>query len=238
VVAEIDGKRVTPTGWKGRSGKWSFAEAVSQSDLGQDRQAYASGISLNGAKQVSVTLKARKIAGEEGFIVMLGSDDGFKAQWNLGGWGNEKHAWQIGGGQPLNNGVPGKIETGRWYDIRLEKTGSKLRGYLDGKLIQEADVPNTPDFAQVAGVDEARKELVVKLVNGAATARSIQIETRGREVASSARVTVLTGPSLSVENDLANPKRVAPKTKTQDLGPDLTYQMPPRSVSILRLRLE
>ena len=32
---------------------------------------------------------------------------------------------------------PGSIETGRWYDIRVEVKGSNIKCYLDGKLIHD-----------------------------------------------------------------------------------------------------
>lgn len=32
----------------------------------------------------------------------------------------------------------GRIETGRWQELRLEIAGQRLRGYLDGKLVVEA----------------------------------------------------------------------------------------------------
>jgi len=35
-------------------------------------------------------------------------------------------------------GVVGKIETNRWYDIRIEVQGPSVKAYLDGKLVQQA----------------------------------------------------------------------------------------------------
>ena len=37
--------------------------------------------------------------------------------------------------------MPGSIETGRWYDIRIELTGKNIKCYLDGKLIHDVTPP-------------------------------------------------------------------------------------------------
>jgi hypothetical protein len=34
--------------------------------------------------------------------------------------------------------VVGKIETNRWYDIKIEVQGPTVKAYLDGKLVQQA----------------------------------------------------------------------------------------------------
>jgi alpha-L-rhamnosidase len=37
----------------------------------------------------------------------------------------------------------GSIETGRWYDVKVEVKGSGVKCYLDGKLVQEAKKPSS-----------------------------------------------------------------------------------------------
>ena len=36
-------------------------------------------------------------------------------------------------------GVPFVVETGRWYDLRLEVTGNHVRGFVDGKLVTDTN---------------------------------------------------------------------------------------------------
>ena len=45
-----------------------------------------------------------------------------KVWWNIGGWGNRRHAIELDGVRRRR--VDGHIETGRWYDIRIEVQGS------------------------------------------------------------------------------------------------------------------
>ena len=53
--------------------------------------------------------------------------------WRLG---QHRHAVETGR-RLRDRGVPGRIETGRWYDIRIEVQGAHIRCYLDGKLIHD-----------------------------------------------------------------------------------------------------
>ena len=239
VRLEVDGKAVplngdaaSPTGeWK-RDG-----DLITQSAPGENRQYVFPTATLNGARRAVLTLKARKLGGDEGFILLFGNlpdgkGDANRIQWNLGGWNNVKHAFQVNGA--ITGGeVPGKIETGRTYEIRLEREGSHIKGYLDGKLVQELELPATPDFAAVAGTDDASGEVVVKLVNGSAEARDAVLDL-GTFKPKTGTATVLTGPSLDSENSFEAPERVAPKTtRLADLS---LCRMPPYSLSILRLK--
>ncbi len=77
--------------------------------------------------------------------------------WNIGGWGNTKHALDHrcnGGNVLLGNDVPGRIENDRWYDIRVEVGGQKVRCYLDGKLIHDVKYPVTQPLYAVAGLNK------------------------------------------------------------------------------------
>ena len=66
----------------------------------------------------TLTLKARKISGAEGFLILFhitGNED--RTWWNIGGWDNTQHGVELGGTLDPKRG---RIETGRWYDIKLE----------------------------------------------------------------------------------------------------------------------
>ena len=85
----------------------------------------------------TIELKARKIGGAEGFIINFAANDRDKpSRWNLGGWGNKRHGLEVADG--TSSYVPGKIDTDRWYNIRIELNGPTVKAYLDNKLIQQA----------------------------------------------------------------------------------------------------
>ena len=166
------------------------------------------------------SLKARKLGGAEGFLVMFHvRDQGNWAWWNLGGWGNVE---PCPGNLPPRRkdaspgGVPGRIETGRWYDIRIELQGGRIRCYLDGKLIQEAVQTSTtaaPVYA-VASRVTASGEVLLKLVNVSASPVAAQIDLRGvGQLRPTATALVLSGNPAG-ENSLDEPAKVVPVSRT------------------------
>lgn len=233
----VDGKTTNVDGYARdvKRGDWKESNGVlRQSSLDTDRVMLFKGSDTGKSSHYTLSLKARKISGKEGFIIRFDEHDDQWIQWNLGGWGNTDTAFQRNG-TIVSNRVPLPIETDRWYDIRIERDGSTVRGYLDGKLIQEFHEEGTPDFTAVAGIDDRTKELVIKVVNGSDEGRIANLDLHGRSVAATGKALTLTAPTLFTENTFANPTAVAP-VKSSFAG--TTYAFSPRSVTILRLRLK
>jgi len=85
----------------------------------------------------TLELKARKLTGREGFLILFHiKDDKDHIWWNLGGWGNTQSAIEMG---RIIDGKAGAIVAGRWYDIRVEVKGTSIKCWLDGKLIHDID---------------------------------------------------------------------------------------------------
>ena len=84
----------------------------------------------------TLTLRARKNSGAEGFLITFGSPgDATTTQWNIGGWGNTQHNLQVPGvwSSPIN----ASVQTGVWYDIRVEVQGNDIRCYLNGNPVED-----------------------------------------------------------------------------------------------------
>jgi len=96
----------------------------------------------------TLTLKARKLGGDEGFLIGIGvTASDTKSWWNIGGWGNTRHALEVPGTSAEQ--VPGSIETGRWYDIRVELKRNTIRAWLDDRLVHTATrSPARRDFGR------------------------------------------------------------------------------------------
>ncbi|MFW6354218.1 MAG: LamG-like jellyroll fold domain-containing protein, partial [Verrucomicrobiota bacterium] len=94
------------------------------------------------------TLQARKDSGAEGFLILLRDAGGGRYWLNLGGWGNTRHQFEKGAGNPVGPSVAGSIATGRWYDLRVRAEGSRLRAWLDGGLLLDW---TDPDGALLTG---------------------------------------------------------------------------------------
>ena len=195
-------------GWDRKTGQWSAKDGVLKQD-GNDEGAVA----LAGDPSwtdYTLSLKARKTGGKEGFLVLFRSaDEKDYCWWNIGGWGNTGHAIEIKGHQSAL--VPGKIETNRWYDIRVEVKGGEVACYLDNKLIQKTQRPGRPKVYAAAGIDKKAGELILQASNPSNQPQEITINLRGWKSEKPATGQVLTSASPDDRNSLDKPQNVAPK---------------------------
>lgn len=137
-------------GWNTVRGNWEVKDgALRQTGNEEDARAMVGDPSWS---DYTLTLKARKLGGNEGFLILFGMpkpDANVKSWWNLGGWGNTRHAIETPG--VWAESVNGSIETGRWYDIKIECSGNAIRAYLDNQLIQTASKPSDADAQREFG---------------------------------------------------------------------------------------
>ena len=103
------------------------------------------------------TLEARKLEGAEGFLIIFRSVNKDEFYWyNLGGWGNKRHALEKGvKGRRwgvVSPSVPGRIETGKWYRIRVRCEGARLRVWLDDRLLLDFTDGKAPHLKGRVGV--------------------------------------------------------------------------------------
>ena len=224
----------TADGWtpQGRRGRWTVAEGAYR----QAEQAIAwSFIPETGGADFNVSLKARKLAGLEGFIIPVGVADGRRVQWNVGGWGNTRHAIQAGDAV-VGEQIRGTIETGRWYDIRIEVRDRTVRGYLDGRLVQEQALPRVDKVLAISGRDERTGDIILKVVNSAPEAAAMDIKISGATPAA-ATVTVLASADPLAENTFEQPEKIVPRSSAvpvTGLASPLTVE--PYSLTIWRFR--
>jgi len=231
-------------GWRTEGGSWSVADgAYRQKDN-------AVALSVAGGEAWSdytLSCKARKLGGAEGFLIIFGRKGGDTYWWNIGGWGNREHGIEFNRG-PVGPRVRGRIETGRWYDIRIELRGTRIRCLLDGKLIHEESAPARERFLALAGLDEAAGEIILKAINTAAEPVRATVKIGGGiRVAPEARSIVLRSNRLEDNNTLEQPEKVVPveraaPVRTRDervpriSGSVFAYEFPSYSLTVLRLR--
>jgi hypothetical protein len=121
--------------WEPSGGDWQVvAGAYRQGATGENRRSILKVPELAEATDYTVRLMARKIAGAEGFLILFHVTDGNFYWLNLGGWLNRSHGVEHKR-VLVGRAVPGRIETGRWYEIRLELTGRRIQCFLDGARI-------------------------------------------------------------------------------------------------------
>ncbi len=221
-------------GWQSEGGNWSVADgAFRQSDE-------ALGVNYFGDETWSnytITLKARKLHGPEGFLIVFGHQGEDKYWWNVGGWGNHQHEIEYNRNL-VGEQVPGSVETNRWYDIKIELQDRHIRCYLDGQLVHDVTAPTADRFFALAGQDEKTGELVIKAINVSPKPMNATLNLTGlQHVAPTAQLTVLTSARLTDNNSLDTPTKVVPATSIINVsGPQFTHEFPANSLTILRLR--
>jgi alpha-L-arabinofuranosidase len=226
-------------GWETEGRRGGGRWAVQEGAFRQSQQTRAS--RFNGNEEWSdytLTLKARKLSGGEGFLIMFGRKGGEMFWWNLGGWGNTQHAVEhsVQGNQtPVGAAVPGTIETDRWYDIRIELAGRNIRCHLDGKLIHEVRAEPAMTLYAAGGMDG--NELVLKVINLASSPVTSQLNLAGgRTLASEASIVTLTGDEPTSNNSLEQPQAIVPQPKQLRISnPRFSHEFPPHSLTILRV---
>ena len=192
----------------------------------------------------TLNLKARKTGGMEGFFIFYSLDDRGRNGYgvNIGGWNNNTTAVQ-----PMRNGrltdvvsprVPQRIETDKWYDVRLVVTPMAATLYVDGKEITVAKPAEpTRHFCQT-GYDEQTSELIIKVVNGTNQPyhRSFTID-GAKNVMPTGKVITLNG-GANDENTFEQPTKLAPRTTLYGkFDKQFDYEFAPMSFTIMRVKV-
>lgn len=249
VVVERDGKVLYQSafaagaaGWNAIAGTWAAVDGLyRQSGRGENHVAMLDCADLRNTSDYAVSLKARKIAGEEGFLVMFrAADQQNWCWWNIGGWGNRTHAVEksVDGMKfGVGAGVAGSVESGRWYDVRIELAGKSIRCFLDGALIQTVEDRSVASLAAVAGKMDDTGEIIVKVVNGDGAAATMTVALDGAgPVMSEGRVMVLSSAMLGDENSFENPRHIVPRSANiVGVSERFSHEFPARSVTMMRL---
>ena len=227
-------------GWSVYSGTWAAAGGVYQQTSAATDCRSTTG-STNWT-DYTLSLRARKDSGNEGFLILFQRrDDNNWTWWNLGGWGNTRHAIEVsanGTKTTLGTSVNGSLETNRWYDIRVELAGPRIRCYLDNVLIHDVSYPATAPLYASASYSENWGQVILKTVNVSSVPISTTLALNGlAAVSPQASYTLLTGPGPNAENTLTQPTNVAPVSGTASgIGTNFTYVFPSNSLTVLRMQ--
>lgn len=236
-VIEADMER----GWTPKGGTWSAADGtLSQEGPGVMR--WSIWDSPEEFSDCSISVKARKKSGDEGFILYFGMQGETGYVLNIGGWGNQTTAFQrmVGADMPqIPNNIAQQVETGRWYDIRIDIHGDSFTYSLDGKRMLEARIEQSRQYV-VSGYDETTGEAVIKFVNATEKPFTAGIELAGAEsVGRTGKAIVLTSGDPSDENSLDDPGKVVPEERVyKGFSERFTYTFDPWSFTVLRIKVQ
>ncbi len=222
--------------WQTDGGNWSVVDgAYRQGDE-------AIGLSYFGDENwtdYTITLKARKISGPEGFLIVFGHKGGDKYWWNVGGWGNQEHAIEFNQ-TDVGRHAQGRIETARWYDLKIHLKGRHIQCFLDGELIHDVDAPVNDRFFALAGCDDRSGEMVLKAINVSKVPVNGEVRLNGASSGTrTAKLTTISSDQLTDNNSLDQPKKVVPITSSlETAGDHFSYQFQPNSLTIIRLPMK
>jgi len=220
-------------GWSTEGGTWSVVNGVYRQS---DRVVGLSYFGDQTWSDYTLTLKARKLSGAEGFLIVFGHKDSNKYWWNLGGWGNRDHGIEFNR-TPVGPHVSGHIETNRWYDIKVELKDRKVCCYLDDKLVHEETTIGTERFFASVGQCEATGDLIVRVINTSSEDVSTMLNLRGVDhLRSKAELTILKSDRPDDNNSLDNPTKVVPLTCTiTGVDTEFAHTFPAYSLTVMRL---
>ena len=226
--------------WRTGTGDWSWDGGT----LRQNSDATDCRATTGNAEwtDYSYTLKARKVSGSEGFLILfhVRNRDDF-LWWNVGGWGNSRTAIQKhehGASVELGRSRNVRVTENQWHDVKIELKGRQIRCYLDGQLVadvvDQSQPPPAPIYA-TASRDDASGDVILKVVNVSSTPRSLAVNLQGmKNMKMQLQVDILSGQSGDV-NTLENPTKVATKKITiEDVGTKFVHEFPAYSVNVMR----
>lgn len=236
IIASADGSSLVS-----KSGTWRKTDQLIQQS-GSDTPAVA--VQDARLTDFEFALKARKLSGAEGFLILVGYQNSDNYLWlNLGGWGNSLHAIEFarnGGKSLVGKQIPGKIETGKWYEIRIAYSHDRIECYLDGKRLFSEAAPSSKSLYTAAGKMQKTGEIIVKVVNSESEPAQVKIALEGSNTSRyKMSETWLSSASATDENSLDFPNKVAPKTVGNAIvNRNFTYLAKPLSLTILRFTPE
>jgi alpha-N-arabinofuranosidase len=226
--------------WQFTGGKWDLQDQAIKPSAADAQSSAITG----DAKwtDYTVRLKARKVAGREGLVVLWHATDGDNYnRWNIGGPRNLARCETLDDGtsEAYGPSTPFQVETGRWYDLRLEVKGRHVRGFIDDKLVTEADdrphVAPTPAFASATYLTDGHT-VILKVVNVGKNPVDMAVNLRGVGAVTPDGTAVVLVGEPKAQNTIDEPTKVVPKREIL-AGASASFRrtFPPHSFTVLRV---
>ena len=222
--------------WKECKGEWTQEGGII-TQLSQEENIFAY-LPAN-YQEYTLTLKARKRSGNEGFLILANVVDERNYIWcNIGGWGNVRHGLEMvtdGAKTGFGTGTNGKIETSKWYDIRVVVTKEKIVCFLNGDKICEGDL--VAETNQVYASATADKEYIyLKVVNISSEPKKLKVKLNSDEKFSSkATLFTISHPDEWAENSFYEPERIAPVETKVKISSETEYEFQGNSINVLKI---
>ena len=223
------------------SGKWQVNDQDGVVSQTSRRQQCVAMVDAPVSDHYTIKCRARKDGGDEGFMIVFNYVDPQHYCWvNFGGWGNAQHAIeQIGGTGKIQTAMkPGKVETGRWYDVTLTVAGDSVKAWLDDELVFDEVLKQNTSLGvfSSATIDETTGELIVKIVNSQEEGTTAKLNLQNFDVKSASLIQLRANDGED-ENSLINPTNISPTH--HELSPEghtVEVELPAFSLNIIRIK--
>ncbi len=187
----------------------------------------------------TITLKAKKIEGDEGFLIPFAFQDDKNYYWlNIGGWSNTQH-----GVETMTNGAKaalatktGSIESGVWYNVKIDVKPEGAAFYLNDELLFDIPVPKGNVTASVTK-DSETNELIVKVVNSGSTDVTTELKITDASINQEVEITTLKGKAGD-RNSLDAPNTVTPEKHMFLVTNHCNLSVPAYSLQVFRIQLD
>jgi alpha-L-arabinofuranosidase len=224
-------------GWSVFNGTWSTNNGLYQ-QTAITTDCYSTYGNTNWANY-TISLQARKVSGDEGFLILFSFlNDNNWTWWNVGGWNNT-----LDGVEQMVNGnkttlaqvSQTAIANNTWYNITIVLNNSTVSCYLNGVLVQSYAFPN--GFYASTTYSKSSDQVIIKAVNPNNTPMLTTFNISGTaSLAPTGTLIQLTSANATDENSLASPTYVLPVTNSVAIpATNFTLTLPANSLSFLRL---
>ena len=131
----------------------------------------------------------------------------------------------------------GTIQTGKWYDLRVELSSGRIKCFIDDQLIHDFEM-ESPEICVSSALDKVNNEIIVKLVNPTEEDVTAKINLDGISKSNmTAKVLELSGNRGDV-NNLENPEKVKTRESDIKVGNQFECSLSACSVKMIRVNVK
>lgn len=231
----FDGNASRPADWEFFGKKEKKSGPMNQSPIRFPAEGSHKVVTKNALRgDYTLSLKARKLGGKNGFNIYFDTYFNSNNYWQLAGDGN-RSSKVVGEGFVKTDIPKFSVEDGRWYDLRLEKSGDEIRCFVDGVLVNRADYRPLQSLYASVGRD-GRGRIVLKVINPTRDPQRARLQINGVSLSPRGKAIVLTAQDPLAKNSRENPRAVVPQEHPLDgISPEFEHEFPACSATILKL---
>lgn len=230
--------------WTLNTGNWAITDGALAESAKKSNCTAILNTPINNGNYI-LKLRAKKTAGDEGFLIVFNyKDSNNYTWWNIGGWGNTRDIVEnCVNGSKTNiaekTGYNNYINTTDWYDLEIQVNGNQVKCIMNGNTIHEFTLPTNQAVYQSAQIDEENGEMILKIANPNSSAQQVSLNVKNMKLGNGT-VQRLMAADGTLENTMEAPNTVAPENVeniTVDGEQTTALEIPAYSLNIYRMKI-